>query len=87
MEGLFNMNISLQNKSFIHPIYALPHLQHFFIIGLDFLRKHGIHVGGKQDRIIFLPESEQIILRTYQLPSLDQKENSSTFSVLNIRGP
>ena len=91
--GLFSFHICLQDRHFVHPVYILPNLQHFCIIGLDFLRQHHIFVGGKDDSIIFPSESTQPISTTSHSPSLDQNDrtshpslppNSSTYSLQSI---
>ncbi|CAF0842311.1 unnamed protein product [Adineta steineri] len=74
--GLYHLNISFQNKSFTHPVYVLPHLQHSCIVGLDFLRKHNMYVGGQHDQILFLSESEVTQSPTYHSPPPDQKKNT-----------
>ncbi|CAF4619593.1 unnamed protein product, partial [Rotaria sp. Silwood2] len=89
--GLFQLNISFFNKTFLHPVYILPHLQHVCIIGLDFLRKHDIHVGGTHDQILFPKESQDTNSFASQSPSLDQcntssltSSNSSSYSLAAI---
>ncbi|CAF3911204.1 unnamed protein product [Rotaria magnacalcarata] len=66
--NLFHLNISFSNKSFLHPVYILPQLQHFCIIGLDFLRKYNFYVGGNNDQILFPPESNASSLSTPSTP-------------------
>ena len=91
--GRFSLHISLQNRHFVHPVYILPNLQHFCIIGLDFLRQHNILVGGKDDSLVFSSESIQPISTSNHSPSLDRNDttptspcppNSSTYSLQTI---
>ena len=80
-DGLYQLNISFQNKSFVHSVYVLPYLQHSCIIGLDFLRKHNIHVGGQHDEILFPPQSNEILPSTCHSPPPDQKKNTPSIPV------
>ncbi|CAF5107159.1 unnamed protein product, partial [Rotaria magnacalcarata] len=66
--NLFHLNISFSNKSFLHPACILPQLQHFCIIGLDFLRKYNLYVGGNNDQILFPPDSNASSLSTPSTP-------------------
>ncbi|CAF2156266.1 unnamed protein product, partial [Rotaria magnacalcarata] len=55
-------------ESFLHPVYILPQLQHFCILGLDFLRKYNLYVGGNNDQILFPPESSVSSISTPPTP-------------------
>ena len=75
-QGLYYLNICFLNKSFTHPVYILPHLQHFCIIGLDFLRKHDVHVGGKHDQITFPTGPPEVDPTINQAPSPPAQSNT-----------
>ncbi|CAF1159760.1 unnamed protein product [Rotaria magnacalcarata] len=89
--NLFHLNISFSNKSFLHPVYVLPQLQHFCILDLDFLRKYNLYVGGNNDQILFPPESNISSISTpptpppyHDDPILHHPSNLSCYSLATV---